>query len=190
MNKTQWTVNDIPPQTGKLAVVTGANSGIGGHTALELARAGSEVILAARSEAKGRDAVERIRRELPSANVHFETLDLASLRSVRAFAAMVNREARLVAAAIAVMATLLCLPFCLYFTAPGPFRRISEVNTQFHCKPISSGTNGRFREWLHPQLQRTDTARFSALVGVPVSGGTPLVAAEKSQLRDCFLLEY
>jgi len=44
--------------------------------ALELARAGSEVILAARSEAKGRDAVERIRRELPSAKVHFETLDL------------------------------------------------------------------------------------------------------------------
>ncbi len=95
MNKTQWTVNDIPPQTGKLAVVTGANSGIGGHTALELTRAGSEVILAARSEAKGRDAVERIRRELPSANVHFETLDLASLRSVRAFAGMVNREAKL-----------------------------------------------------------------------------------------------
>ena len=64
MNNARWTVTDIPPQTGKLAVVTGANSGIGWHTALELARAGSEVILAARSEAKGRDAVERIRREL------------------------------------------------------------------------------------------------------------------------------
>src|SRR5258705_3810664 len=83
-----------PPQTGKLAVVTGANSGIGWHTALELARAGSEVILAARSEAKGRDAVERIRRELPAAKVHFETLD-ANLRSVRAFAERVNREAKL-----------------------------------------------------------------------------------------------
>jgi NAD(P)-dependent dehydrogenase (short-subunit alcohol dehydrogenase family) len=91
----QWNATDIPPQTGKLAVVTGANSGIGWHTALELTRAGSEVILAARSEAKGRDAVERIRRELPLAKIHFETLDLASLRSVRAFAARVNREAKL-----------------------------------------------------------------------------------------------
>jgi NAD(P)-dependent dehydrogenase (short-subunit alcohol dehydrogenase family) len=95
MNQTQWTVTDIPPQTGKLAVVTGANSGIGWHTALELARAGSEVVLTARSEAKGRDAVERIRRELPQAQVRFETLDLANLPSVRAFAERVNREAKL-----------------------------------------------------------------------------------------------
>ena len=95
MNQTQWTVTDIPPQTGKLAVVTGANSGIGWHTALELARAGSEVVLTARSEAKGRDAVERIRRELPPAQVRFETLDLANLPSVRAFAERVNREAKL-----------------------------------------------------------------------------------------------
>jgi NAD(P)-dependent dehydrogenase (short-subunit alcohol dehydrogenase family) len=51
MNKTPWAVTDIPPQTGKLAVVTGANGGIGWHKVLELARAGSEVILAARSEA-------------------------------------------------------------------------------------------------------------------------------------------
>jgi NAD(P)-dependent dehydrogenase (short-subunit alcohol dehydrogenase family) len=95
MNQTQWTVTDIPPQTGKLALVTGANSGIGWHTALELARAGSEVVLATRSEAKGRDAVERIRRELPRAQVRFETLDLANLRSVRTFAERVNREAKL-----------------------------------------------------------------------------------------------
>jgi NAD(P)-dependent dehydrogenase (short-subunit alcohol dehydrogenase family) len=95
MNRTPWAVTDIPPQTGELAVVTGANSGIGWHTVLELARAGSEVILAARSETKGRDAVERVRRELPSAKVHFATLDLADLRSVRAFAERVNREAKL-----------------------------------------------------------------------------------------------
>ena len=66
-----------------------------GIRALELARAGSEVILAARSETKGRDAVDRIRRQLPPARVRFETLDLASLRSVQAFAAKVNREAKL-----------------------------------------------------------------------------------------------
>jgi NAD(P)-dependent dehydrogenase (short-subunit alcohol dehydrogenase family) len=86
MNTTQWAVTDLPPQPGKLAVVTGANSGIRWRTLLELARAGRELIVAARSEAKGRDAAERVRRELPSAQVHFETLDSADLRSVRAFA--------------------------------------------------------------------------------------------------------
>jgi NAD(P)-dependent dehydrogenase (short-subunit alcohol dehydrogenase family) len=75
--------------------VTGANSGIGWETALELARAGAEVILTARTRAKGEDAVDRIRRELPQATVRFELLDLASQRSVRAFAAKVNGGAKL-----------------------------------------------------------------------------------------------
>jgi NAD(P)-dependent dehydrogenase (short-subunit alcohol dehydrogenase family) len=91
----QWTIADIPSQQGKLAVVTGANSGIGWHTAFELARAGSEVILTARTEVKGEDAVERIRRQLPQAKVRFEVLDLASLPSVRTFAARVGSEAKL-----------------------------------------------------------------------------------------------
>ncbi|MGA2598892.1 MAG: oxidoreductase [Bryobacteraceae bacterium] len=91
----KWTVADIPSQQGKLAVVTGGNSGIGWHTALELARAGGEVILTARSEVKGRDAAERIRRQVPKAKVQFEILDLASLRSVRAFAAKIVGEAKL-----------------------------------------------------------------------------------------------
>src|SRR5580692_7116176 len=56
----KWTIADIPSQKGRLAVVTGANSGIGWHTALELARAGGEVMVTARTDAKGRDAVERI----------------------------------------------------------------------------------------------------------------------------------
>ena len=91
----KWTVADIPSQRRKLAVVTGANSGIGWDTALELARAGAEVILTARTRAKGQDAVDRIRYELPQARVRFELLDLASQRSVRAFAAKVNGEAKL-----------------------------------------------------------------------------------------------
>jgi NAD(P)-dependent dehydrogenase (short-subunit alcohol dehydrogenase family) len=91
----KWTVRDIPSQTGRLAVVTGANSGIGWNTALELARAGGEVILTARTDAKGRDAVERIRREIPQAKVRFELLDLASLRSVRKFAAKVGNDPKL-----------------------------------------------------------------------------------------------
>jgi NAD(P)-dependent dehydrogenase (short-subunit alcohol dehydrogenase family) len=94
MHMTKWTAADIPSQTGRLAVVTGANSGIGWNTALELARAGGEVILTARTEAKGQDAVGRIRRLLPQSKVRFEMLDLASLRSVRSFAQRIGREAK------------------------------------------------------------------------------------------------
>ena len=92
---TKWALADIPSLHGRLAVVTGANSGIGWHTALELARAGSEVILASRTEAKGRDAVDRIRQDVPQAKIRAEVLDLASLRSVQSFAAKIDREAKL-----------------------------------------------------------------------------------------------
>jgi NAD(P)-dependent dehydrogenase (short-subunit alcohol dehydrogenase family) len=91
----KWTLADIPPQNGKLAVVTGANSGIGWHTALEFTRAGGEVVLCARSDAKCRDAVDRIRQRLPTANVRAEILDLASLASVRSFATRINSRPRL-----------------------------------------------------------------------------------------------
>jgi NAD(P)-dependent dehydrogenase (short-subunit alcohol dehydrogenase family) len=82
----QWSIHDIPPQTGKLAAVTGATGGLGYETALELSRAGAEVLLTGRNEQKGRVAVERVKRAVPSANVRFELLDLASLASVNAFA--------------------------------------------------------------------------------------------------------
>src|ERR1700680_1315269 len=94
-NMTKWRLADIPSPHGRPAVVTGANSGIGWHTALELARAGSEVILASRTEAKGRDAVDRIRQEVAQAKVRAEVLNLASLRSVQSFAVKIGREAKL-----------------------------------------------------------------------------------------------
>lgn len=79
----------IPSQAGKFAVVTGANSGIGYDTALELARAGADVVLAARNEAKGLVAAASIADKVPGATVTFELLDLASLASVAAFAARI-----------------------------------------------------------------------------------------------------
>ena len=88
-NMANWNEANIPSQQGKLAVVTGANSGIGWNTALELARAGAEVVLTARTREKGQDAVDRVRRQLPKARARFELLDLASQGSVRAFAAKV-----------------------------------------------------------------------------------------------------
>jgi NAD(P)-dependent dehydrogenase (short-subunit alcohol dehydrogenase family) len=82
-----WSVADIPSQRGKLAVVTGATGGLGYETALALASSGAEVLVTGRNAEKGRVAIERIKRAVPSAKVRFEVLDLASLASVRAFAA-------------------------------------------------------------------------------------------------------
>jgi NAD(P)-dependent dehydrogenase (short-subunit alcohol dehydrogenase family) len=76
----------MPPQTGKLAYITGANSGIGYHTALELARAGSAVILACRDRAKAGAARTRILAAVPAAEIDIADLDLASLESVRSAA--------------------------------------------------------------------------------------------------------
>jgi NAD(P)-dependent dehydrogenase (short-subunit alcohol dehydrogenase family) len=80
---------DIPSQAGKFAIVTGANSGLGYDTALELARAGAEVVLASRNEAKGLAAAASIEAKFPAADVSFELLDLASLASVAGFAARI-----------------------------------------------------------------------------------------------------
>jgi NAD(P)-dependent dehydrogenase (short-subunit alcohol dehydrogenase family) len=87
---TGWTTADIPSQTYKTAIITGANSGIGYPTAFELARAGAQVIIAGRSEAKGLAAVAAINAKLPAAKVSFELLDLAGLASVANFAARMN----------------------------------------------------------------------------------------------------
>lgn len=82
-----WTTRDIPDLTGKRAIVTGANSGIGWHTALELARAGAEVTVASRDAGKAAAAADRIRAAAPAARIRTGVLDLARLASVRAFAA-------------------------------------------------------------------------------------------------------
>ncbi len=84
-----WTAADIPRQSGKLAVITGANSGIGYYTALELARAGATVVIGCRDAARGEAAAQQLRGESGGA-VSLIPLDLASLASVREFAARVR----------------------------------------------------------------------------------------------------
>jgi NAD(P)-dependent dehydrogenase (short-subunit alcohol dehydrogenase family) len=81
-----WTPRDIPDQSGRTAVVTGANSGLGYVTARELARRGARVVLGCRSEERGGAALERLRGEVPEASAELRRLDLADLASVRAFA--------------------------------------------------------------------------------------------------------
>jgi NAD(P)-dependent dehydrogenase (short-subunit alcohol dehydrogenase family) len=82
----KWTAADIPDQSGRVAIVTGGNSGLGLAAARALAAAGAETILACRDTEKAEAAAASIRSAVPAATVAVEGLDLASLASVREFA--------------------------------------------------------------------------------------------------------
>ncbi|WP_405403493.1 oxidoreductase [Streptomyces sp. NBC_01104] len=81
----RWTSEQIPDQTGRVIVVTGANSGLGLATTRALARRGGHVILAVRDEEKGRRAVADLTAGQPDARLEVRRLDLADLDSVRSF---------------------------------------------------------------------------------------------------------
>jgi NAD(P)-dependent dehydrogenase (short-subunit alcohol dehydrogenase family) len=87
----QWTAADIPGQIGRTFVVTGANSGIGFETTRALAARGANVIMAVRDEAKGDEALEKLRAEHPNASLELRYLDLADLTTVRSFAGGVRQ---------------------------------------------------------------------------------------------------
>jgi NAD(P)-dependent dehydrogenase (short-subunit alcohol dehydrogenase family) len=82
----KWTTDDVPGQHGRLAVVTGANTGLGFETARVLAARGASVVLAVRDTEKGKRAAARIAGAAPGADVTVQPLDLASLDSIRAAA--------------------------------------------------------------------------------------------------------
>lgn len=86
----KWTVDNIPDQTGRVAIVTGANTGIGFETAAALAAKNAKVIMACRNRQKAEEAMARIRERTPDADLEFIELDLASLASVERFAAAVR----------------------------------------------------------------------------------------------------
>jgi NAD(P)-dependent dehydrogenase (short-subunit alcohol dehydrogenase family) len=86
MTKKQWSYKDIPDLSGKVAIVTGGNSGIGYESVAGLAAKNAHVILAARTVEKGERAAQSIRAKHPQAQMTVMILDLAALASVRAFA--------------------------------------------------------------------------------------------------------
>ena len=80
-----WTTSDIPDLTGKTAIITGANSGVGYETALELARRDATTIIACRSSSRGEAAMQRLRNAVPHARVDLMLLDLGDLSSISRF---------------------------------------------------------------------------------------------------------
>ncbi|MGE2717311.1 SDR family NAD(P)-dependent oxidoreductase [Mycolicibacterium litorale] len=85
-SSSRWTTADIPAQSGRTAVVTGANTGLGLATAEALAERGAHVVLAVRDTDKGKRAADEIAAAHPDATVTVQSLDLGSLRSIRAAA--------------------------------------------------------------------------------------------------------
>ena len=90
MTESKWTTQDIPDQRGRVAVVTGANSGLGFETARALAGRGASVTLAVRNLDKGNAAIDAIRSDVPDATLDLQQLDLASLDSIRDAAAEIS----------------------------------------------------------------------------------------------------
>lgn len=89
---TDWTSRDIPDMSGRVALITGANSGLGLAAAQALARANATVLLACRSESNAGRAQAELAAANPGARVQVATLDVASLQSVRNFAEAVQRR--------------------------------------------------------------------------------------------------
>ena len=87
-----WKLEDIPDQSGRVVIVTGANSGTGFEAAKVLAGRGATAILACRNEGKAAEAVRRIREAHPGAQVEGQRLDLGSLKSVREAASTIRER--------------------------------------------------------------------------------------------------
>ena len=87
-----WTTADIPDQTGRTAIITGANTGLGYETAVALAGQGARVVLAVRNLDKGKQAATRIAEAHPGATVELQELDLTSLASIRAAAEQLRAD--------------------------------------------------------------------------------------------------
>ena len=100
----KWTADQIPDQSGRRAIVTGANSGLGWHVSTELARHGASIVLACRDQVRGQDALDRLLAEVPGAQAELRELDLASLDSVREFAEGVDGPVDLLVNNAGVMA--------------------------------------------------------------------------------------
>ena len=152
-----WTAAQLPDLSGRTAIVTGANSGIGWHTAKELATHGARVVLACRDVERGKQALERIRSARSDADVEIAQLDLARIASVREFAERSSEPLDLLVNNAGVMAP------------PKPVTTVDGFELQF-------GTNhlGHFvlTGLLLGSLLRTKQPRVVTVSSVAHFGGT------------------
>src|SRR5690606_6637506 len=81
---------DMPPQKGRIFLVTGGTSGMGFEDAKALVAAGAQVVIAARNPERGQESIDQIKLEFPKAQVQFERVDLSDMSSVRALAKRLN----------------------------------------------------------------------------------------------------
>mgnify|MGYP000140785913 CR=1 FL=1 len=154
-----WTATDVPDQTGRTAVVTGANGGLGLETTRALARAGARVVMACRSVERGERAAADVRRDVPDADLAVRELDLASLDSVRAFADGLNRPVDLLVNNAGVMG--------------GPYRETEDgFEAQFGINhlghfALTGLTLDRLRAVETPRVVTVSSALHSRADGVP-----------------------
>ncbi|HET7386969.1 MAG TPA: oxidoreductase [Nocardioidaceae bacterium] len=162
-----WTPDDLPSLDGRTAVVTGANSGIGWHTAARLARSGADVTLACRNLEAAEDAAARM-REQARGHVVVEQLDLASLASVEKFASGWHGPLHLLVNNAGVM------------TPPRPRRTADGFELQF-------GTNhlGHFAltARLLPALLAAESPRVVAVSSLAHHGGSGGLLRENLEPR-------
>jgi len=92
MAKSNWTTENIPDQSGRVVIVTGANSGIGFEAAKALAEKNAEIIFAVRNQSKGDAAVAQLQAEYPKAKLSVRILDIANLASVKDFAEQFHQD--------------------------------------------------------------------------------------------------
>uniref|UniRef100_A0AAX7TZI1 Retinol dehydrogenase 11 n=1 Tax=Astatotilapia calliptera TaxID=8154 RepID=A0AAX7TZI1_ASTCA len=129
--------------TGKTAIVTGANTGIGKFIALDFARRGARVILACRSEARGTAALNEIREKTGNLDVHLRLVDLSSMDSVRAFAERILKEEK----ALHILVNNAGVSDLMKSSSPSRIVSVSSVNhkrgnvdfSHFHGKNLSYG---------------------------------------------------
>ncbi|MDP9652017.1 SDR family oxidoreductase [Paraburkholderia caledonica] len=154
-----WKASDLPNLQGRLTVITGTG-GLGYECALAMARAGAEVILAGRSEQKGRDAIFKIRTHVPSANVWFEELDLADLASITAFGRRMLERNRAIHVLINNAAVIM-----------SPKRQATKDGFELHF-----GTNhlGHFALTMHlmPLLRKAKDARVVTVAALAANAAT------------------
>jgi short-subunit dehydrogenase len=85
MAKSKWTTDNIPDQTGKTIIITGATSGLGKQATRVLAKKNAQIVMAIRNTEKGETLVKEILNEYPNAKIEIQQLDLNSLESVSSF---------------------------------------------------------------------------------------------------------